>query len=216
MSNPVIVGLTGGIASGKSTVSSHLRELGVYVIDADQVARAIVEPGQPALDEIVARFGQGILDAQGCLDRAALGKIVFEDPEARAALSMITHPRIGQRMMQEAADAFARGHAWVIYDAALLVENNIHTMFDALIVVSLSPERQLERLMSRDGLTEAEAQARIDSQLPLAKKVAVADYIVDNSGTKAQTLQKTQQLYEHISGLIAAAGSAKPQAPVTL
>lgn len=216
MSNPVIVGLTGGIASGKSTVSSHLRELGAYVIDADQVARAVVEPGEPALDEIVARFGQGVLDAQGCLDRAALGKIVFEDPQARAALSMITHPRIGQRMMQEAAEAFERGHAWVIYDAALLVENNIHAMFDALIVVSLSPERQLERLIGRDGLTQAQAQARIDAQLPLADKVAVADYIVDNSGSRARTLEKTQQLYDQISALIAAQGSAKPKAPVTL
>lgn len=216
MSNPVIVGLTGGIASGKSTVSNHLRELGAYVIDADQVARAIVEPGEPALDEIVARFGQSVLDAQGCLDRAALGKIVFDDPSARAALSMITHPRIGQRMMQEAADAFARGHGWVIYDAALLVENNIHTMFDALIVVSLSPERQLERLIGRDGLSAAEAQARIDSQLPLDKKVAVADYIVDNSGSKAQTIQKTQALYERISASIAARGSAKPLSPIKL
>lgn len=216
MSNPVIVGLTGGIASGKSTVSNHLRELGAYVIDADQVARAIVEPGEPALDEIVARFGQSVLDAQGCLDRAALGKIVFDDPDARKALSMITHPRIGQRMMQEAADAFERGHGWVIYDAALLVENNIHTMFDALIVVSLSPERQLERLIGRDGLSAAEAQARIDSQLPLAQKVAVADYIVDNSGSKAQTIQKTQALYELISASISARGSAKPLSPVKL
>jgi len=129
---------------------------------------------------------------------------------------MITHPRIGQRMMQEAAEAFERGHAWVIYDAALLVENNIHAMFDALIVVSLSPERQLERLIGRDGLTQAQAQARIDAQLPLADKVAVADYIVDNSGSRARTLEKTQQLYDQISALIAAQGSAKPKAPVTL
>lgn len=216
MTTPIIVGLTGGIASGKSTVSAHLESLGVCVIDADRIARQVVMPGEPALAEIVEAFGQGVLGEDGALDRAALGQLIFEDPSARGRLNSITHPRIAQRMMLEAAQAFSSGHAWVVYDAALLVENKIYTYLNALIVVSLAPQVQLERLMGRDNLSLEQAQARINAQLPLADKVAVADYIIDNSGDKAQTLEKVSALYALIDQAVKAQGSAKPQRAVTL
>lgn len=212
----VVVGLTGGIASGKSTVSKHLTSLGVCVIDADVIARYIVEPGQPALAEIVEAFGQDMLQQDGQLNRARLGEVVFEDREARGQLNAITHPRIAMEMMMRAQHGFAQGHSWVVYDAALLVENNAHTMFDALIVVAASPNIQFERLCARDDIDEAHAQQRIDSQYPVAQKIAVADYVIDNDGTLAQTLTQTDELYQIITNRVADRGSAKPDSRVWL
>lgn len=206
---PVILGLTGGIASGKSTVTSMFRELGVVVIDADVIAREVVEPGEPALEEIQEIFGDGVIHEDGSLDRAALGEIIFSDDEARKKLGQITHPRIGQRMMQKAMDAGKLGHAWVIYDAALLVENKLHTMFDALIVVAVSEETQLDRLMQRDESARADAKARIDSQLPLSEKIAVADHVIDNNGAREETRAQVEALHAFISRAIADTGSAK-------
>lgn len=207
---PVIVGLTGGIASGKSTVTSMFRELGVVVIDADAIAREVVEPGEPALDEIREAFGDGVIATDGSLDRAALGKIIFADDDARKQLGHITHPRIGQRMMQRAMEAGLLGHAWVIYDAALLVENNLYKMFDSLIVVAVSEETQLARLMERDESAREDAMARIDAQLPLADKVAVADHVIDNNGTREQTRTQVVALHAFITQNIAEHGTAKP------
>lgn len=206
---PVMVGLTGGIASGKSTASRMFTELGAYVIDADKIARAVVEPGEPALDAIRSAFGEEVIASDGSLDRERLGQIVFADPSARARLGQITHPRIAQAMMEEASAAEEAGHAWVIYDAALIVENNLHAGLAALIVVSLDPEVQLQRLLARDGFTLEQARARVDSQLPLADKVAVADYVIDNSGSLEATEARVTELYQKIDALVATHGVAK-------
>jgi dephospho-CoA kinase len=197
---PKIVGLTGGIASGKSTVAGILRELGAPIVDADQVAREIVEHGTPALAEIVARWGEGVLDGDGRLDRKALGDIVFGDDEQRKALNAITHPRIAMASQQKLAELAATGAPAIVYEAALIVENGLHTggWMDALIVVSVSPEVQRERLMRRDRLSAADADARLAAQLPLADKVAAADYVIDNSGSIEETRAQVEATWSQI------------------
>lgn len=191
---PTIVGLTGGIGSGKSTVSQMFRDLGVTVIDADVIAREVVSVGSDGLAEIVDTFGEGVLQDDGSLDRAALGDIVFDDPEARQKLEAITHPRIGQLMLEKAAAAGAQGQPWVIYDAALLIENNLHEAFYATIVVALDRDAQLERVMARDGLARDKVVQRLDAQMPLEKKVAVADYVIDNAGTLEKTRHQVAEV----------------------
>lgn len=190
-----IIGLTGGIASGKSTVAAMLRELGAHIVDADQLARQVVEPGTPALAEIAARFGPGVLQPDGTLDRKKLGAIVFADADARQALNRITHPRIAAAGQEAIARLAARGVNPVIYEAALIVENQLHTWMHGLIVVSVPPEVQRARLMARDHLDEDAARARIAAQLPLAKKVAVADHVIDNSGTLEDTRAQVCDLW---------------------
>jgi dephospho-CoA kinase len=193
-----IIGLTGGIASGKSTVSDMLRALGAHVIDADQVARDVVAPGTPALAEIQARFGSEVLQPDGALDRKKLGAIVFADAGARRELERITHPRIAAATQQEIARLSAAGVDPVIYDAALIVENRLYTWMQGLIVVSVPPETQVARLMIRDDIDEAAAQARIAAQLPLADKVAVATYVIDNGGTRAETEAQVHALWQRL------------------
>lgn len=206
----IIVGLTGGIASGKSTVTTMLRELGIHVIDADQIARQIVEPGQPALGEIVEAFGPDILDASGQLDRPALGQKIFADPALRKQLNAITHPRIAQAMMENAREATNQGHPFVIYDAALLVENQIHKFLDSLIVVALDRPTQIERLISRDNITRAQAEQRIDSQMSLEEKIAVADFVINNHGSRELTRAQTQKVIETIRHNIQTRQTSKP------
>lgn len=196
---PRIVGLTGGIASGKSTVSAIFRELGAFVIDADEVARDVVRPGSEGLNEIVARFGKTVLREDGSLDREALGKVVFSDAAARQDLNMITHPRIGMEMMARAAQAGAEGHPFVIYDAALIVENGLHHALQGLIVVACRPETQLQRIMSRDGLSETDARARIEAQLPLAQKIAVATWVIQNDGKLEDTRAQAEHIYAELT-----------------
>jgi dephospho-CoA kinase len=193
-----VIGLTGGIASGKSTVSAMLRELGAHVIDADQVARDVVAPGTPALAEIQERFGPAVLHEDGTLDRKKLGAIVFADVDARRALERITHPRIAAATQQEIARLAAAGVDPVIYDAALIVENRLYTWMQGLIVVSVPPEVQVARLMIRDDTDEAAAHARIAAQLPLAEKVAVATHVIDNSGTRADTEAQVRALWQRL------------------
>lgn len=177
-----MIGLTGGIASGKSTVARLLAERGAAVVDADKIARQIVEPGQPALAELVARFGPAILTPEGELDRKRLGAIAFSDPAARADLGRITHPRIAAASAAAIATWGDAGATVVFYEAALLVENRAHTSLAGLIVVSTSPEVQHGRLVSRDGLTSEEATARIVAQAPLSDKLAAATWVIDNHG----------------------------------
>lgn len=193
-----VVGLTGGIATGKSTVTKMLRQLGARVIDADVIAREVVAPGTEGLAAIHETFGDEVLASDGTLNREALGRLVFADPAARARLNAITHPRIAMTMMQRAAEAGNEGLAWVIYDAALLVENGIHEMLPASIVVACSEDTQRRRLIARDGFTPAEAEARIDAQLPLAKKIAVADWVIDNDGTLAQTEAQVRAVFDEL------------------
>jgi dephospho-CoA kinase len=177
-----VIGLTGGIASGKSTVARMLAERGAAVIDADQLARKVVEPGQPALAELVARFGAAILTADGQLDRKRLAAIAFSDEAARADLGRITHPRIAAASAQQIAAWSDAGANVVFYEAALLVENRAHTGLSGLIVVAAPEEAQVSRMMVRDGATADEARARIAAQLPLAQKTAVANWVIENTG----------------------------------
>lgn len=193
-----VIGLTGGIACGKSTVAAILRELGAPVIDADELARRVVEPGSPGFAEVVQRFGREVVGPDGALDRKKLGAIVFADPEARRDLNAITHPRIAAASQAEMVQLAAAGAAIVIYEAALLVENKIHLGLQGLIVVAAPPEVQLARLIARDRLSEAEAAARIASQLPLADKLAVADWVVDNGGDVDDTRRQVVELWTRI------------------
>jgi dephospho-CoA kinase len=190
------VGLTGGIASGKSTVARMFEELGVPVVDADAIAREVVEPGQPAHAEILEAFGNELLAPDGTIDRPKLGAIVFRDPQARGRLNAITHPRIAQ-LSGERMGALQKGsHPYVIYEAALLVENGVYKAFDALVVVAASRAAQLHRLRARDGWTEAEAQARMDAQLPLESKLEVADHAIHNDGDLDETRRRVQEVHE--------------------
>lgn len=193
-----MIGLTGGIGSGKSVVAGMFRELGAAVIDADLVARQVVEPGQPALAELVRDFGAGILDAAGRLDRKRLGELVFASPEARKKLNAITHPRIAAETARQTAELFARGEPVVLYEAALLVENGMHRTFGDLIVVSAPREVQLARVMARDGLGRDEAAARLDAQLPLDRKLEVATYVIDNAGSLDDTRRQVEATWRRI------------------
>lgn len=174
------VGLTGGIGSGKSAVSALLAGHGAVVIDYDQLAREVVEPGSPALAEITRRFGDDILTADGALDRPALGAIVFNDPESLRTLEAITHPAI--RALAAEREASAGPDAIVVHDNALLVEMGQHTSCDAVIVVDVPQEVQIERLAAR-GMAEAEARARITNQTSRQSRTGVADFIIDNTGS---------------------------------
>jgi dephospho-CoA kinase len=180
-----VIGLTGGIASGKSTVARMLAAKGAAVVDADRLARQVVEPGQPALAELVARFGAQILTPDGQLDRKRLGAIAFADPQARADLGRITHPRIAAASAAAIATWADGGAGVVFYEAALLVENRAHLGLAGLIVVSVSPEVQHARIVARDGLAPDEATARIVAQAPLADKIAAATWVIENESDEA-------------------------------
>jgi dephospho-CoA kinase len=194
-----VIGLTGGIASGKSAVARMLRELGAPVVDADEVARDVVAPGAAALAEITARFGADVIGADGGLDRKRLAAVVFGDAEARRALERITHPRIAADSQRRIAAHAAAGARAVVYEAALLVENGLHSGLDGLIVVSVPEAVQRARLMARDGIDARAADERLRAQLPLADKVAVADWVVDNAGTLADTRRQVEGIWREIS-----------------
>ncbi|HEY5948594.1 MAG TPA: dephospho-CoA kinase [Kofleriaceae bacterium] len=177
-----VIGLTGGIASGKSAVAKLLQARGAAVIDADKLARDVVAPGQPALAELVARFGAAILAANGTLDRKRLAAIAFSDEQARRDLNRITHPRIASASAQAIATWSDAGANVVFYEAALLIENRVHTGLSGVIVVSAPAEIQQQRLMARDSLSAEDALARIAAQLPLADKLKVATWVIENHG----------------------------------
>lgn len=189
------VGLTGGIASGKSTVGRLFRQLGATVIDADEVAREVVERGSEGLAEIVEAFGEGVLADDGTLDRKKLAALVFDDADARKRLERITHPRIMARSMQLMAAAASRGEPLAIYEATLLVENGSYKMLQALVVVASSAENQVKRVAARDGIDEAGARARMAAQMPLEKKLEVADYVIWNDGDLAALEARTREVH---------------------
>jgi dephospho-CoA kinase len=193
-----VYGLTGGIASGKSTVARMLADLGVPVVDADQVARDVVAPGQPALDEIVRAFGPEVLQPDGALDRKRLGARVFADDAARARLNAITHPRIALETQARLAQLAAAGHPLAVYEATLLVENGTHRLLAGLIVCKVDEAEQVARAMRRDHLSADEARARLAAQAPLADKLAVADHVIDTSGTVEQTRHQVTALLERL------------------
>ena len=190
------VGLTGGIGSGKSEVSRRLRDLGAVLIDADAVAREVVEPGTPGLAAVVAEFGTAILRPDGTLDREGLGRIVFGDPDKLARLNAIVHPLVGERIAARMAEV-ERDHpdGVVVYDVPLLVENNLAGGYDVVLVVATSPETQLHRLVEQRGMTAEDAKARIAAQAPLADKLAVADIVIDNDGTLAELDARVKQVW---------------------
>lgn len=177
-----LVGLTGGIGSGKSTVAARLVEHGAELIDADQIAREVVEPGKPTYKKLVEHFGRGILDDEGFVDRPALGRIVFDDEAKRALLNELTHPPVVNEIAErlELLQAF---DGVVILDVPLLVESGVRRSYEAIVVVAAKPDTQLQRLVQLRGMRPEDAQARIDAQAPLEEKLAVATHVVWNEGT---------------------------------
>lgn len=193
-----LIGLTGGIASGKSTVADVFRSLHVGVVDADAVAREVVAPGSEGLTKIVEAFGSDYLTADGTLDRPKLGELVFADAEARKTLNGITHPLVAQRSGERIEALKATGTPYVVYDVPLLVETGLHALVDAVVVVASTEENQIQRVASRDGLSRAAAKARIASQFPLSKKVEVADYVIDNDGTLDDLRTQTEDVHRRL------------------
>ena len=188
------LGLTGGIASGKSAVAAMLRDMGFSVLDADSLAHRLVEPGQPAYDEVMSEFGPGIKDPDGRVDRAKLGAVVFADRAKLDRLNAIVHPRVAEvvfRQFEEWARQGTRDAAFV--EAALLIESGIHKNLDGLVVAWCEPEQQLKRLEAR-GLSEAEARRRIASQMPVEEKLKLATEKIDCSDSLEQTRQQVRAL----------------------
>ena len=195
------IGLTGGIACGKSFVLNEFRQLGVQCIDADEVAHQVILPGEPAYRDIVEHFGTGILGDDSAIDRRKLGAAVFGDERQRRRLNRIVHPRIHQeldRRLTRLAEEAGSEPALAMVDAALMVETDSYRKYDYVVVVSCRPEQQLERLLGRGGLTRREAQARIDSQMPIAEKVRFADFVIDNSGDRARTRARTREVHRQM------------------
>ncbi len=190
-----VFGLTGGIATGKSTVAEMIRQEGPPVYDADRIAREIVVPGQPAWRQIVQTFGQEVLREDQTLDRAKLAQIVFQDAEARRRLEAITHPRIRDEIGQRILAAAGRGASLVFVDAALMIETGWADDFAGVVVVDCPPELQLKRLVDR-GTAEDDARRRIASQMPLAEKRARATHVIDNGGGLEDTRRQVKALLD--------------------
>ncbi len=194
-----VVGLTGGIASGKSTVARVFAQRGIPVIDADVLAREVVAPGSDGLAAIVDAFGADVLLPDGTLDRKKVGELVFADPTLRMKLNAITHPRVGLLGAQRLAAIAPGSTPYVIYEAPLIVENGLHHGFQGgLIVVSLEPSVQLERVMQRDGLDREAAQARLRAQAPLERKLAAATYVIDNGRALADLTHQVEDVHAKI------------------
>ena len=193
----MVVGLTGGIGTGKSTVAGILGSSGVPVIDADQVAREVVEPGQPALAEIVAAFGPSVLDSDGRLDRPHMRARITQDAEARKTLEAITHPAIAKRIASRLQELATRASA-VVVEAALMVETGSYRQYPVLLVVTCAPETQLARVQSRDGMSAQSARALIAAQLPMAEKEAVATHVIRNDGTLDDLRERTLEVWRQV------------------
>lgn len=192
-----VIGLTGGIATGKSSIARFFQEKGAMVIDADQLSREAVEPGSRGLAEVVAAFGNGVLAPDGRLDRKRLGELVFSDCARRSQLEGILHPEIKRLAEERISCARETGHRVVIYMAPLLIEAGVTDRVDEVWVVTVRPEVQLERLMLRDGISRDEAQRIIDSQMPLAEKETYGRVVIDNSGTPEETSRRLAEIWTH-------------------
>jgi dephospho-CoA kinase len=190
-----VIGLTGGIASGKSTVARILERLGGVVIDADQLAREVVMAGEPAYYAIVAEFGEGILNPDRTINRGVLGRLVFADPAARHRLERITHPAIASRAEQKLAALRAKGIPVVFYMAPLLIEAGVTSRVDEIWVVFADRETQVARLMQRDGIARPEALQRLAAQLPMEEKRTYGKVVIDNRGTPAETERQVQEVW---------------------
>jgi len=192
-----VIGLTGGIATGKSTVADFFQAKGARVIDADQLAREVVEPGGRGLSEIIKVFGTSVLSDDGSLDRKRMGELVFSDTVNRRRLEGILHPEIKRLAEELIASAFLAGCKVVFYVAPLLLEAGVSDRVDEIWVVTVRPEVQLQRLMDRDGISRVEAQRRIDSQMPLAEKEKYGRVVIDNSGTAQETNSRLAEIWLH-------------------
>lgn len=190
------LGLTGGIASGKSTVSRIFAELGAIIIDSDVLAREVVAPGTEGLAEVVAAFGPEILTEDGEMDRAKVGAIVFADPDKRKVLEQVIHPRVFLRALE--IDQAAGEHDVVINDIPLLVETNQADRFDAVVVVDVPTELQVERMVRDRGMTPEEASARIAAQASREQRLAVATYVIENTGTLEELHERVRQVWDQL------------------
>jgi dephospho-CoA kinase len=195
----LIVGLTGGVASGKTAVSGVLRREGAYIIDADQVARELVRPHQPAWDELIRVFGRKILQEDGLIDRKQLAEKVFGDPKQRKLLNQILHPRIEEEMDRRTKEIEQKDpNAIVVIDAPLLVELGAHRKVDTLIVVTSTPSQQVERLKERDGRTPDEAQGIFTAQMTAEEKAKLADVVIRNEGSIEELEKKAKGLFQEL------------------
>ena len=204
---PRIVGLTGGLASGKSTVARILRELGAVVVDADEIARQVVEPGRPAHRQIQVAFGASVLQPGGAIDRARLAELVFTDEDARRRLNAITHPEVAAESARRIHEAIGNGARLVVYDAPLIVANVLYRGLDSVIVLSASPAGPHCRAVSR-GLTESQAQLRMRAQVDREARLAAATWVLDNSGPEAALRPKVEALWRDLL-----AGRRPPERP---
>lgn len=198
----VIVGLTGNIGSGKSTVLHRLARLGAEVIDADHVSRDVVAPGSPGLEKIVKGFGPGVIDENGELDRAKMAAIVFEDPEARVMLEAIVHPeviRVVGRLISEYREGRGRAPVLVV-EAPLLIESGMHGMMDEVWLVTVSPETQVRRVVARSGISGEEVMQRIKVQMPQEEKRKYAHRVIDNSGSIDETIMQIDAIWARLMG----------------
>lgn len=195
------IGLTGGIATGKSTVSSMLIRKGALLVDADIIAREVMLPGHPVLAEVAAHFGQDVIMADGQLDRKKLGEIIFNDPKERLVLNELTHPAIRREIRRQMAEyETAYPQRLVVVDIPLLYESELQSLFEKIMVVYVSREKQLQRLMERERISEERAVARLKSQMDIEQKKRMADYVIDNSGTLTETYQQVDKLWNRLFG----------------
>jgi len=203
----MILGLTGNIASGKTTVAKWFGEAGARVLSADQLAREVVRPGSLLLKQIAARFGPQVLQANGELDREILSGLIFADPQSRRELDSLMHPAIAELSLQRLAELNADQATLVVYESPLLYEAGAESRVDKVLVVAVDPEQQLQRLMSRDSIDESTARRRIAAQLPQAEKISRADYVIDNSGTEEECRSRVMQLARELNNQLQ--GSSK-------
>jgi dephospho-CoA kinase len=193
-----LVGLTGGVGSGKSTVAEMMRELGAEVVDADQATHAVYEPGSPGFDAVVREFGEGYVDG-GHIDRSRLGELVFRDADARRRLNSIVHPLVRDWMAQRTAEAAERGAEVVVQDVPLLFENGLERLFSTVVLVYVPEEVQIERLVSGRGFTLERARSMIAAQMPIENKRGLAHHVINNSGTREETLAQVKAIWKQLA-----------------
>ncbi|HXY54979.1 MAG TPA: dephospho-CoA kinase [Nitrospirota bacterium] len=195
----LIVGLTGGIASGKSIVAKVFQGLGAHIIDADKIVHALLEPGQQAWEEVIEYFGPEILFTDKTIDRRKLGEIVFNDAEKRTWLNRCLHPKVFEAYTASVRNLCTRApDALVVFDAALLIETGYHKKMDRLVVVYADEEQQVERLTSRDRFSREQALTRVRSQMPLSEKRKHADYVIENTGTREETERQAREVFQKL------------------
>lgn len=202
VSSMKVFGLTGGIASGKSTVSRLWAKWGVPIVDADLVSRQVMMPGTPAFTAIIECFGLGVMSPDGTLDRKAIGEVVFNDSKKRALLNSIVHPRIAAKTMSLFTEMRAQGEAFACYDAPLLIESGQSGSFKPLVVVTVPPDVQLDRIMARDGITEQAAKARIAAQMTQSAKVAQADVVINNDDDLSMLMFRSRQALDRVKQIL--------------